>query len=177
LTTYIAFLRGINVGGQNKIKMTELKQLLETIGLKRVRTYIQSGNVVFESEEKPAQLSERIEDEIKNTFGIITLVILRTALELEEITKKCPFLEETFSEGESLSIAFLGESLSEEGENSLEKFNHGIDEYFSEGKEIYLYLRQSIRNSKLAIQVQKLGIPVTIRNWNTTTKLVALSKK
>ncbi|MDP4087491.1 MAG: DUF1697 domain-containing protein [Bacillota bacterium] len=177
MTTYIALLRGINVGGHNKMKMAELKQLLETMGLKRVQTYIQSGNVIFESEEKPSQLSERIEEGIKNTFGISTFVILRTALEFEEITKKCPYSEETFSEGESLSIAFLAESLSEEGKSSLEKFNQDIDEYFSEGKEIYLYLRQSIRNSKLAIQIQKLGIPVTIRNWKTTTKLVALSKK
>ncbi|HWT27454.1 MAG TPA: DUF1697 domain-containing protein, partial [Mobilitalea sp.] len=78
MTIYIALLRGINVGGKNMIKMAELKRVLEALGLIDVQTYIQSGNLLFRSEEDEKSLSEKLQDEIKTAFGVSIPVILRT---------------------------------------------------------------------------------------------------
>jgi uncharacterized protein (DUF1697 family) len=168
---YIALLRGINVGGHNKIKMADLKHLFETIGLESVKTYIQSGNVLFKSEAEGEVLSKRIEQEIRTAFGLSVPVILRTAKELEQIIRNCPFSVDKLSEGESVYISFLAELPSKEGIDHLHKFKSDIEDYKIDGKEIYLFFRQSIRNSKLAVHIQKIGVPVTVRNWKTIIKL------
>lgn len=168
---YIALLRGINVGGHNKIKMADLKHLFETIGLESVKTYIQSGNVLFKSEAEGEVLSKHIEQEIRTAFGLSVPVILRTAKELEQIIRYCPFSVDKLSEGESVHISFLAELPSKEGIDHLHKFKSEIEEYKIDGKEIYLFFRQSIRNSKLAVHIQKIGVPVTVRNWKTISKL------
>ncbi|MGM0876359.1 MAG: DUF1697 domain-containing protein [Bacillota bacterium] len=175
MTIYIALLRGINVGGHKIIKMAELKNLFETMGFESVKTYIQSGNVLFKSEVKPEELSERIEQEIRTAFGFLVPVILRTATELEHIIRNCPFPADTLSEGESVHISFMAEFPSQEGIDYLNNFKSEIDEYQIEGKEIHLFFRQSIRNSKLAIHLQKLGVPATLRNWKTINKLVNMA--
>ncbi|ETT80943.1 DUF1697 domain-containing protein [Viridibacillus sp. FSL R5-0477] len=183
MTIYIAFLRGINVGGHNKIKMAELKQMFEKMGFKRVKTYIQSGNVLFESDEKEQFIHEHIEHEIKAVFGFAISVVLRTFSELERITEECPFSKEAImaaeasSEGESLYVALLLEVPSQEKIERLSAFRTEYEDFQVEGREVYLLLRKSIRNSKLAINVQKLGVPVTIRNWKTMNKLTALAKE
>ena len=91
MTIYIALLRGINVGGHRVIKMADLKKAFESIGVKQVKTYIQSGNVVFESEEEINFLKERIECAIKNVFDFDVPVMLRTNDEFINIIKKCPY--------------------------------------------------------------------------------------
>ena len=105
MAAYIALLRGINVGGKNIIKMAELKQVFEAIGLCEVKTYIQSGNVLFRSNEEEEPLRKRIENEIELTFGFPVSVVLRTAAEMERISFNCPFSEEEISEAESSSEA------------------------------------------------------------------------
>lgn len=85
ITIYIALLRGINVGGHKLIRMQELKSLLTNMGLDKVKTYIQSGNVIFESERNAEQLEEQMEQEIRRAFGFSVIIILRTASELEQI--------------------------------------------------------------------------------------------
>ncbi|WP_430488077.1 DUF1697 domain-containing protein [Priestia flexa] len=85
ITIYIALLRGINVGGHKLIRMQELKSLLTNMGLDKVKTYIQSGNVIFESERNAQQLEEQMEQEIRRAFGFSVIIILRTASELEQI--------------------------------------------------------------------------------------------
>jgi uncharacterized protein (DUF1697 family) len=177
MTIYIALFRGINVGGHNIIKMAELKRLFETMGLGNVQTYIQSGNVLFESKKADTALRNQIEHEVEKVFGFAVTVILRSALELEEIIKKCPFSVENLAEGESVHVAFLAKTPSQEGIDLLNSFESKIDEYQLTEKEVYLYFHQSIRNSKLAIQLQKLGVPATVRNWKTTTKLDAMAKE
>lgn len=182
MTIYIALVRGINVGGHNLIKMAELKRMFETMGLSRVQTYIQSGNVLFESEEGAEPLRRRIEHEIEAVFGFSVTVVLRTAAELERITGNCPFSEEAVSEaeasseGESLYVSLLLETPTQEGIERLSAFRSESDEYRIEGREIYLLFRHSVRNSKLANNLQKLGVPATMRNWKTINKLAALAK-
>ncbi|MDF2636607.1 MAG: cytoplasmic protein, partial [Pelosinus sp.] len=87
---YIALLRGINVGGKNMIKMADLKHMFEALGLCRVETYIQSGNIIFESEENEETLRVMIENAITKLNGSSIAVILRTATELEQIIQDCP---------------------------------------------------------------------------------------
>jgi uncharacterized protein (DUF1697 family) len=178
MTIFIALLRGINVGGHNKIKMAELKSLLESMGLLKVKTYIQSGNVVFESEQSADLLSGRMEDEIKNRFGLTVPVVLRTAEELAGLIENCPFPVEGLGEGESVSVAFLADFPEQEGMELLAGYRTELDDYQLAGKDVYLFFRHSIRDSKLASQgLPKLGVPVTVRNWNTVLKLDAMARE
>ncbi len=178
----IALLRGINVGGHNKIKMAELRHMFEMMGFSRVQTYIQSGNVLFESEESEDILVERIQKEIELVFGFSISVIVRTAAELEWITENCPFTEEavaeakTTSEGESLYVSLLQDKPSQAGIDRWGTYKSENEAYCIEGREIYLLFRHGIRNSKLANNVQKLDIPSTTRNWKTINKLMTLAK-
>jgi uncharacterized protein (DUF1697 family) len=177
MTIYIALLRGINVGGHNVIKMAALRECLESLGLNNVKTYIQSGNVLFESEEGADKLCQRIEQAIKSVFGLSIPVVLRTSLELDEMIKNCPFPTDHLAEGESVQVSFLKEELTKEGIDTLYSFKSEIDEYHLDGKDIYLYFRQSIRDSKLALHLQKIGVPGTVRNWKTVMKLDSLAKE
>ncbi|WP_330587884.1 DUF1697 domain-containing protein [Anaerocolumna sedimenticola] len=102
---YLALLRGINVGGKNIIKMADLKRVFEAIGLCDVKTYIQSGNVLFKSDEKEEVLSDKIEHEIEAVFGIPAKVILRTSKEFKQIILNCPFSQDEIAEAENLSEA------------------------------------------------------------------------
>ncbi|MDB5083637.1 MAG: hypothetical protein JWN30_523 [Bacilli bacterium] len=102
---YIALLRGINVGGKNIIKMADLRHTFETLGFKQVKTYIQSGNVLFESDDDEDSLRQRIEHEIESDFGISLTVILRTVEEIERIIENCPFDSNTLSENDSIQLS------------------------------------------------------------------------
>lgn len=180
MTIYIALLRGINVGGKNMIKMAELKKMFEGLGLHRVQTYIQSGNVLFESEENDIVLRKRIEEEITAVFGLSIIVVLRTAEELKKIVADNPFSDEEISAVEALSdkeclyVAMLLEEPTSEGIKSLGTYQNGGDTFRIEGREVYLLFDHSIRNSKLANNLHRLGVPATVRNWKTVNKLIAL---
>ncbi|MFE8700730.1 DUF1697 domain-containing protein [Cytobacillus sp. FJAT-54145] len=182
MTKYVALLRGINVGSKNRIKMDALRTLMESLGVNNVQTYIQSGNVVFESAEEKVALQSRIESEIEREFGFSVNVVLRTAEELKQISESCPFTKkeiqeaESMSEGESLYVAFLQDVPLEDSIVKLNDYTSKSEEIRIKDKEIYLLFRQSIRNSKLANNLPKLGVPSTVRNWKTVTKLVEMSK-
>ncbi|WHY78096.1 DUF1697 domain-containing protein [Neobacillus sp. WH10] len=176
MTIYIALLRGINVGGHHKIKMADLRSLLEMMGLQNVRTYIQSGNVLFESDEEAKQLSQRMEEEIGKTFGFPVPVVLRTAEEFEQIIRDCPFSTDSLKEGESVQIAFLADAPSEESINQLSSYKSQMEDFLIMGKEVYFFFRKSILDSKLVTQLPKLGVPVTVRNWKTVMKIAGLAR-
>lgn len=182
MAIYIALLRGINVGGKNKIKMFDLKHMFESMGINQVQTYIQSGNVIFQSEEDEDFLRVRIEHEIKSIFGFEVNVVLRTSAELEYISLNCPFSEKEVSEAKSSSeleilyVSLLIQSPAQDGIQRLNAYRTESDEYQIQGREVFLLLRHGIRNSKLANNLQKLGVTGTMRNWKTITKLHALAK-
>jgi uncharacterized protein (DUF1697 family) len=176
MTIYIGLLRGINVGGHNIIKMADLRNLLETIGLRKVKTYIQSGNILFESDEESQHLTKKLEDEISKTFGFPVPVVLRTAAEFTSIIQDCPFATDQLREGESVQVAFLAGEPSPEGENHLRSFQNEREQFQIIGKQVYLFFQISIRDSKLAIQLAKLGVPATVRNWKTVVKLHSLAE-
>lgn len=183
MTIYIALLRGINVGGNNKIKMADLRLMCEQMGLSRVQTYIQSGNILFESELDPEPLRLQIEQEIQTVFDMQVPVILRTAQELEQIIQNCPFSEEEVkeaelaSESETLYVTLLLKSPLPEAVERLRGLNtNSSDKFHVSNTEVYLLFCQSIRNSKLANHLNKLDGPSTTRNWKTMNKLVSLAQ-
>jgi uncharacterized protein (DUF1697 family) len=183
-TTFIALLRGVNVGAKNRIKMADLAKLFETLGLSRVETYIQSGNVIFGSDREEGVLREKLEKAIESAFGFSAAVILRTAGELERIILDCPFTDEEASraeaantEGESRYIALLAQPPSREMIERLDKYEGEQDKYRLIGRNIYLLFHHSIRNSKLAVQLDKAGIPSTVRNWKTINKLYEIARE
>ncbi len=179
---YIALLRGINVGGKNIIRMADLKRMFERIGLFEVQTYIQSGNVLFRSEEEEESLRSKIEQEILIVFQISVTVVLRTFEELEKIILNCPFTDEevaeadTSSQAESLYVSLMTHVLPQEKREYLSIYENEFEKYRIIGREIFLLFHQGIRNSKLANSLQKLGVPATVRNWKTIGKLVELAK-
>ncbi|MDF2628764.1 MAG: cytoplasmic protein [Symbiobacteriaceae bacterium] len=172
---YVALLRGINVSGHRMIKMTELQRMCEALGLGRVRTYIQSGNVLFESDEERGTLRRQIEAQIEATFGFDVPVVLRTAAEMEQIVAGSPWAP---GEGESLHVALLADAPSPDGVARLAAVDTGSDEYRLVGQEVYLLYRQPSHKSKLsnALLEKKLGVASTLRNWQTVTKLAALAR-
>lgn len=181
MTIYIALLRGINVGGKNKIKMAELRQVLEEAGLMRVETYIQSGNVIFESEDGEDELKKKLEDQIRERFGFSISVILRTSDQLGQLIRSCPYTEKEReaakaqnSEGESFYVCLFHQAPLKEETKRLDPFVNEKDDYRMQGREIYLLLCHSIRNSKLSDKMSLLGGPVTVRNWKTMEKLHAM---
>ncbi|MBY7113932.1 MULTISPECIES: DUF1697 domain-containing protein [Bacillus] len=174
MTIYIALLRGINVGGHKVMKMADLKEMFESIGLKQVKTYIQSGNIVFQSEEDIIFLKERIQFEIKNVFDFDVSVMLSTHDEFINMIKRCPYKADSLLEGESIHVAFLANELSEKEKDQLLMQKNETEDCYIHEKFVYLFFKNSIRNSKLMNQFQKLQTPATVRNWRTVNKLKAI---
>jgi len=181
MTQYIALLRGINVGGKNKIKMADLREALSNVGFTNVQTYIQSGNILLESNEDEATLRTLIEHTIEQEFALSIKTVIRTSEQLKQIVENCPFSEEQIalveanSEKESLYVAMLLDEPHIERIEKLNRLDFGADQYSVVGRDVYLLFDHSIRNSKLAIQVEKLGQLITTRNWKTINKLIELS--
>ena len=183
MSVFIAFLRGINVGGKNKINMTDLKRELEAIGLVNVETYIQSGNIIFQSDENENYLLQIIEHTVQSNFGVSTSAILRSADELEQIIQNCPFsledlgkAKELNNKGESFYVSFLPNSPSKERIEYLDSLKNEDENYIIIDRDIYLLLNISIRNSELANNLQKIDVKVTTRNFKTVNSVYSIVK-
>ncbi len=176
-TTYVALLRGVNVGGHRLIKMPELKRVFEAMGFGRVRTYIQSGNVVFATDEQLETLRRRIEREIEASFGFPVTVVLRTAAELERVIADCPFAADALAEGERLYLALLADAPSPEAVERLLACDDETDECRVVGREVYLLYRRSARDTLLtnAFLERTLSVAATTRNWRTMRTLTDMA--
>ncbi len=175
METYISFLRGINVGGNKKIKMDDLSDLYESLGLINVKTYIQSGNVVFNTVNlKPDELEQKIETAVRNTFGFDVKVMIRTKGELKKIIKKNPFSEEYFNH---LHVMFLSGIHADPPIKELDEVKDDFEEYFISGKEIYIYYHNGVAKTNLSngFIEKKLNVSATTRNWNTVNRLAEMS--
>lgn len=175
MTTLIALLRGINVGGSNPLPMKELAALLTGMGLREVRTYIQSGNAVFRCDaNNKAALAAKIGAAIKTQHGFAPHVLLLDAAELHEAMAGNPY-PDAEAEPKSLHLYFLDEAPQHPDLKSLEAIK--IDgEYFTlASKVFYLHTPEGFGSSKLAARVEKLlGVAATARNWNTVRKLAEM---
>jgi uncharacterized protein (DUF1697 family) len=174
MPTYVAMLRGINLGPHKRVKMEALRKSFESIGLKNVQTYIQSGNVIFKAEKSSVDaLGKKIEKQITSDFGFSSLTILRSQEELGKIVKMNPFLKHPGVSPEKLHVIFLSES----PENDILKQFKGLtkapDESCCLGQEIYLHLpngfaRSSMMNNPVE---RKFLVQATTRNWRTVNNI------
>jgi uncharacterized protein (DUF1697 family) len=178
MRTYIALLRGINVGGHRLIKMADLRAMFEALGVGGVQTYIQSGNVVFQADEAERPLRECIERQMAATFGFPVVVALRTHDELARAIAACPFAPDALAEGERLYVALLAETPGSAGVERMLASKTEPDEFRVLGREVYLLYRQNMRTTLLTNNLleSRLGVPATSRNWRTLTALAAMSK-
>ena len=177
MTTFVALLRAINVGGARKIKMADLRALFVDMGYGAAQTYIQSGNVVFQAEDDEQPLRQRIERQIEATFGFPVTVALRASDEMALITAQSPYPPDALAEDESLYAALLAETPSPEGIGRLLATDTAPDEFRLIGREVYLLYRRTMRDTKLtnALLEKKLGVAATSRNWRTITTLATMS--
>lgn len=171
MNTCIALFRGINVGGNNKLPMKELVAVLEGLGLQSIKTYIQSGNVIFQSKASDTQLATRIAAAIKKSHGFEPNVLLLDSATLERVIKANPFPEGE-GEGNTLHFNFLASVPPKPDLAGIEKVRAASERWQLKDDVFYLYAPDGIGRSKLAASMERLlGVPMTGRNWNTVRKL------
>ena len=174
MKTYIAFLKGINVGGHKKIPMTELRKLLTNSGFQNVQTYIQSGNVRFQSsEEKRFMLEANIQNCIKSHFGFDVPVILKIPFELQTIFEECPFSKE---EKEKSYFILLSKIPDKVLVKDALQISHEYETVVIKKDCLYFYSDTGYGQAKFNMNTfeRKLHVVGTARNYNTMVKLVSL---
>jgi uncharacterized protein (DUF1697 family) len=177
MNTYIALFRGINVGSNRSLPMRELVELLAGLGLQNIKTYIQSGNVIFETAESvSAQLAQRIRQSVEERRGFAPEVLLMKAADLENAISANPYPEaEPYPK--TLHVFFLAEPPQDPDLEKLESIKLESERFALKGKLFYLHAPDGIGRSKLAAGVEKaLGVPATGRNWRTVGAIMALVK-
>ncbi|MGI4790880.1 MAG: DUF1697 domain-containing protein [Janthinobacterium lividum] len=179
LETYVALLRGINVGGKNKLPMKDLADICSEVGCCDVMTYIQSGNVIFQAEAGVAAgLPQKITAQITERFGYRIPVIIRTAAQIKAVLLNNLFLAQGVSE-DTLHVMFLADLPSSDQVSALDPNRSTPDTFIVQGQEIYLHLPNGVADTKLinAYFDAKLATTCTSRNWKTVTKLLAMMQK
>ncbi|MEM1179632.1 MAG: DUF1697 domain-containing protein [Acidobacteriota bacterium] len=176
MATFIALLRGINVGGKNVLPMKDLKALVAGLGAGDVRTYIQSGNVVFEAADGDAEtLGERLGEAIEADRGFRPQTLVLTAQELRDLAAVNPY-PEAVAEPKTLHLFVLERPPASPDLESLRAIQRDTERFELVGRCFYLHAPDGIGRSKLAAKAEKaLGVPTTARNWRTVEKLLELS--
>lgn len=182
MNRYIALLRGINVGGHRKLKMEALRDLFSEMGFEQVRSYIQSGNVVFHHEPRLQDTSAhetRVSERIKEKFGYEVPVLIRPDSYLDKIVSENPFTEEMRQEGHKLYLTFLSGIPGKENAKALRDFKAEGESFCLKDKALYLLIDKNrvpvskqIANNATIEKVLK--VRATNRNWNTVLKLQAM---
>lgn len=170
MNLYIALFRGINVGGKNILPMKSLVEILETMGYESVKTYIQSGNVVFKSPKKQKQkIAAEISLSVLDSYGFQPSVMLLDPTELRKAIKNNPFVT---MDGKSLHFYFLESAAKQPALERLNSVKSTSEKFELKNRVFYLYAPDGIGRSKLAANIERtLGVSVTARNWNTVNKL------
>lgn len=176
---YVALLRGINVGGRNRVPMPTLRDLLTGIGGSGVRTHLQSGNAVFTHEQQePDRITADLEAAIKAELGLDIRCMVRTAADLRRVVEANPFPMEGI-DGSRFLVVFLGGPAPVDKLATLDARAYAPDEFRAGEREIYAHFPDTIRDSKLAARLSDrwLGTAASSRNWNTVTKLLQLAEE
>jgi uncharacterized protein (DUF1697 family) len=170
----VSMLRGVNLGASRRMKMDDLRAVYESLGLSDVRTYVQSGNVVFRAAR--AISAERIEAAIGKRFGFHSDVILRTPAELKDAVARNPF---PGVEGSKLLVWFLAEDVGEDTRAKVRALDTPPEKLHIEGRELYIYYPNGMARPKLNMTAvgKALGVSGTGRNWNTVTKLLEMAEE
>jgi uncharacterized protein (DUF1697 family) len=172
---YIALLRGVNVG-QNLLKMDRLRALAEGLGFKDVKTYAQSGNIVFHAEGPAENCSTALEGKLAGETRLPVVVFVRTPAELKLLIERNPFLKDATIDRKKLHVTFLPKAPTKEGHAKLGTIPRGADEFRLGRSEVYLHCPNGYGKTKLSNNAieRALAIAATTRNWNTTTKLLEM---
>lgn len=175
---YVALMRGINVGGKNRLPMAELRAVFEEVGCTNVQTYIQSGNVLFEAGAGARQLPGTVAQIIESRFGYRVPVVLREAAALSALADNNPFLTPG-QDTKKLHLMFLADEPDRERAAALDPNRYAPDAFHLRGKEVYLYFPNGTARSKLntAYFDRALATVGTVRNWNTLNRLIELARQ
>lgn len=174
MTRFVALLRGINVGGKNKVSMSDLRATCAAIGLDDVQTYIQSGNVAFSSSQRStAKLETSIEQAILDDTGLDVTVVVRSARALAQVVEHNPYASADLP-ATQLVVVFLK---SQPTTKTLDLSDYGPETAVVRGTDVFVHYPNGQGRSKVtnAVLERLLGTPATARNWNTVGKLLALT--
>ncbi len=173
---YVALLRGVNVGGRNIVAMADLREAFEGAGFQAVRTYIQSGNVLFESDAPRHSLEDGLEAMLGRRFGVPLVVLLRSRLQLRNVVEKAPEGFGTEPDAYHSDVIFLKSPLTSQRAMRVVQLREGVDQAWP-GTGVIYFARLSARRARSRMS-RIVGTPeyqqMTIRNWTTTTKLLSL---
>ena len=176
MKSYVSLIRGINVSGQKKIKMTDLQALYQSLNLKDAKTYIQSGNVIFKSDEGARSLKAKIEQGIKKKFRFEASVIIIDSSELAGIVASSPFTKE---EQARAYVTFFDKAPEKPDLKKLEPKKAKGDKITIKGRVAYLFMPEGYGKTKLSNNLleKEFGEVATTRNWNTTIKLLSMVRE
>ncbi|MFD7875029.1 DUF1697 domain-containing protein [Streptomyces sp. NPDC059766] len=179
MTTYAALLRGINVGGNKKVPMAELRVLMEGLGYAGVRTHLQSGQAVFTpGDGDETSLAAELTQAIEKRFGFPVDVIVRDHAYLRAVADACPFPAAEL-EPKQLHVTYFSAPADEERFAAVDRAAHLPEEFRLGDRALYLYAPDGLGRSKLAEQLARpritKGLIATTRNWNTVLKLIELT--
>ncbi len=179
MKTYISLLRGINIGGHKKIKMDSLRENFSSLGYSNIKTYIQSGNIVFCSrEEDKTKLETEISSMIMDKYGFDVPVLVLNSDEINEVIANNPFANSTNHNKDFIHITFLSKEVKDINNLEIESKKESEDEYKIINKAIYLYLPKGYGNTKIHNNFfeKLLKTQATTRNWKTCLELLEMSK-
>ena len=184
MTTYIALLRGINVGGHKPVAMSDLRALLEELGFSDARTLLQTGNLVFAGgagsggARSGGALERLLETEAAKRLDLQTTFLVRTASEWQAVIAKNPFGEEAKSDPSHLVVAYLKDAPQASAVRSLQAAIRGPEIVRAQGKQLYIVYPAGIGRSKFTNKLieDTLETRATGRNWNTVLKIAALAE-
>ncbi len=179
--TYITLLRGINVSGHKIVKMDDLKELFEKLDFEDVKTYIQSGNVIFKTGNTVtgAELAQRIQQTVIGRYNFFVPVFVRSREEMVQIVSDNPFMKEKDINPDWLHITFLSDTPRQSDREVISTYDFSPDRFYLAGNQAYLYCPQGYGNTKISnlFFENRLKVNATTRNWKTVLKLVELASK
>ncbi|MCU1501541.1 MAG: hypothetical protein JWM12_895 [Ilumatobacteraceae bacterium] len=167
---YVAFIRAINVGGNNRVPMADLRAVFEAIGCTDVRTVLQSGNVAFRCAHSEAKLITASNAAFEDRFGFRGDVAIRTAAELVALTDRNPYLAAE-PDGTKVHVGFANAAPTAAAVAALDPDHAVPDRFTVDGRDVFIWYPNGAGRSKLKL---RLGVPITSRNWNTVVKMQAI---
>jgi uncharacterized protein (DUF1697 family) len=175
---FIALLRGINVSGHNKIPMSELRSLCAELGWEDVQSYIQSGNLVFQSQSTPTKLETELEQAIERRFGLSIQIIVRAAAVWPDYVRDNPYLDASESEPNAVMLVLSKLAPKEDAVEKLQERAVTKERIVQIGDALWLHYAAGVAKSKLspALLARFVGSPVTMRNWRTVLKLHEMAR-
>lgn len=180
MSTYLSLLRGINVGGHRSVKMEQLKALYAGLGCRKVQTYIQSGNIIFQSEEvSPQELAKALATAIAEKYAFDVPVVVMELNELRQIVADNPYRNEKAKEASCLHVTFLAEVPGREKTEQMQREVYLPEEFSLAGRAVYLYCPNGYGNSRLTngFFEHRLQVAATTRNWKTVNELLRLAEE